>query len=270
MPDFVKQSESESHGLLQQYLACQSISPDLDPKQLLTQVSTAFAMLPYENLSKILRDHQTGIVEESRRLPSEVLHDHARWGTGGTCFSLTWTLLHLVRALGLQAEPILADRRYGPNTHCALVVWIDGVKHLLDPGYLLVNAIPFPKQEELIIPTSFQEVKLTPETSGSRVQLVTIHPDRSAHRLTYKTDPVDTGTFLRAWDESFDFDMMSYPVLSRVADGKQYYLQKQSLLIRSRESSERINLEPGKMVETIHTVFGIDPYLAEKSLQVLQ
>jgi len=270
MHDFVKESESDAGELLQHYLARNAISTATSLQQQLTQISTAFAQLPYENLSKILRSHQTSQQEEIRRLPAEVLQDYDRYGTGGTCFSLTWTLLHLIRALGLKAEPILADRRYGPNTHCALVVWIDGIKHLLDPGYLLVDAIAFPKQGELIVPTSFHEVKLSPDQSGNRVQLQTIHQNQATYRLTYKTDPVDTSQFLKAWDASFQFEMMQYPVLSKIAQGKQFYLQKQSLLIRSKDTTERIDIDPDKMAETIHQVFGMDMALINESLRALR
>jgi arylamine N-acetyltransferase len=270
MQDFVKQSEHSAREILHEYLARLAIPSEVDPRQQLFQIATSFAKLPYENLSKILRGHQTDDVEEMRRLPSEVLNDHYRLGTGGTCFSLTWTLLQLIRAMGFEAEPILADRRYGPDTHCALVVWIDGVKHLLDPGYLLVDAIPFPKQSELIVPTSFHEVKLTPDQPGNRVQLQTIHQNQSTYRLTYKTNPVDTSQFLKAWDMSFQFEMMQHPVLSKIAEGKQLYLQKQSLTIRSKETTERIDIETDKMADTIHQVFGLDISVINESLRVLR
>lgn len=270
MAHFVEQSAIHAQELLQQFLTRLRIDGTLDPHRQLHQLVTAYAQLPYENLSKILRDHQTDQPDKVRLLPAEVLQDHYRFGTGGTCFSLTWTLLHLIRALGFEAEPILADRRYGPDTHCALVVWMDGVKNLLDPGYLLVDPLAFPKQGELIVPTSFHEVKLSPEQSANRVQLQTIHQNQSTYRLTYKTDPVDTAEFLKAWDESFHFEMMRYPVLSKIAQGKQFYLQKQSLLIRSRDVTKRVDVQPDKMAETIHRVFGMDMAVINESLRVLR
>jgi arylamine N-acetyltransferase len=96
----------------------------------------AFATLPYENLSKVIRFAEAGDAVAARELPAEIINRHLQWGTGGTCFSLTATLLHLIRSLGFEAEPILADRPYGSNTHCALRVMVEGQPHLLDPGYL--------------------------------------------------------------------------------------------------------------------------------------
>ncbi|HLW67186.1 MAG TPA: hypothetical protein VKS79_17870 [Gemmataceae bacterium] len=105
------------------------------PLDVLERVGHAFARLPYENLTKIIRQAETGNTAEARRIPSEVLADHLQFGAGGTCFSLTATLLYLVRALGFEAQPILADRPYGTNTHCALLVWIVGEPHLLDQAF---------------------------------------------------------------------------------------------------------------------------------------
>jgi hypothetical protein len=183
---------------------------------------------------------------------------------------LTWTLLQLVRALGWQAEPILADRRYGADTHCAIVVWIDGEKHLLDPGYLLVDALALPKSGAVRVQTAFNQVELQAEPSGTKVNLITIDQSKATERLTYKTDPVDTSQFLRAWDASFDWEMMTYPVLSWISAGRQLYLQKNHLLTRSAEVSKRIEVDPQQMVSEIAEQFGIAPSISEKALAFLK
>src|ERR1700722_19167084 len=99
--------------LLRQFLRAHRIDGTKPPVELLGEVAQAFARLPFENLTKIIKDAEAGRVEEARRAPAEVLADHWTLGAGGTCFALTATMLHLVRALGWQAQPILADRRYG-------------------------------------------------------------------------------------------------------------------------------------------------------------
>src|SRR5579862_4890429 len=111
---------------LRDFLCANNIDPSRAPIELLTDVASAFSRLPFENLTKIIKDAEAGRVEEARRTPGEVLEDHWTLGTGGTCFALTSTMLHLVRALGFQAEPILADRSYGADTHSAFLVWLDG------------------------------------------------------------------------------------------------------------------------------------------------
>ena len=209
-------------------------------------------------------------MEEARRAPAEVLADHWSLGAGGTCFALTSTMLHLVRALGWQAEPILADRRFGNDTHSALVVWIDGKPHLLDPGYLIVKPLPLPTSGEIIIPTPFNRLILTAKDGGAKVELQTVQQNQQTYRLTFKTAPVDAGEFLRAWDVSFDADMMRYPVLSRVVGDRQLYLQKQHLMIRAAHRTETVEVTPDRLIAEIARQFQIAPELVAKALSVLK
>lgn len=233
----------------------------------LRAVIAAFARLPYENLTKIVResDEWGGLGE--KREPFQVVADHIALGGGGTCFSLTATLLHLVRSLGFRAEPILADRRYGANTHCALLVWIDDVPHLVDPGYLIVDPIPLATPRELQLETSFNQVLLKPLDGGRRWELATSQQGRSTYRLTFKNEPADTGEFLRAWDASFAWDMMQYPVLTRVAGAQQLYIQGCRYQRRGREAVEHTELPWEQLGQRMVEEFGIAPELVRSALQ---
>jgi arylamine N-acetyltransferase len=266
--------------LLRKFLHAHAIDANQAPVAVVTAVARAFGALPYENLTKIIKDAETGCVESARRAPQEVLADHWAFGAGGTCFSLTATLLYLVRALGFEAEPMLADRRYGPNTHSALLVWIDGEPHLLDridgephlldPGYLIFQPLPIPKIGEMRVPTVFNELILRPTAEGARVELHTAQDKRTTYRLTFKPAPVDAGEFLKAWDASFAWDMMHYPVLSRVAGDRQIYLQKKHLLIRAAASATRQEIPPDQLSAEIARQFGMAPALVARALGILK
>jgi arylamine N-acetyltransferase len=245
--------------VLKQFLDVHGIEAAQEPVDVLIKVARAFVRLPFENLTKIIKIAEAGRVEAARRSPAEVLADHKAHGAGGTCFALTATLLHLVRALGFPAEPILADRRYGADTHSGLLVWLDGKPHLLDPGYLIVKPLPIPTQGEVRIPTPFNELILCPRDGGAKVELHTLQENRTTYRLTFKPTPVDAGEFLRAWDTSFDAEMLRYPVLSRVVGGQQIYLQKQHLLIRAATETTTTEVEPDRLIEEIARQFELTP-----------
>ncbi len=240
------------------------------PRELLSQIARAFSRIPYENLTKIIKHAAQGSALRARRGPLEVVQDHVDHGTGGTCFSLTAAMLHVVRFFGWPAEPILADRRYGPNTHCAMLVWLDNTPHLLDPGYLIVHPIALPTSGDLRAPTEFNELSLVARDGGARLDLFTLHQDRKTYRLTYRTAPVDAGEFLRAWDASFDWEMMHYPVLTRVAGGNQIYMQGNRLQLRDVEQVRRLEVDPVQLAATIAAEFGIDPRISAKALEVLR
>ena len=175
-----------------------------------------------------------------RRHPREVLHDHAALGTGGTCFALTAAMLHLVRALGWQAEPILADRRYGADTRSTLLVWIDGKPHLLDPGYLIVRPLPLPADGEIVIPTPFNQLLLT--VRARRQAHRTVHGAGSAQHLSahVQDDAGRCGRIFACLGYVLRCGDAALPgAVAHVEGDKQFYLQKQHLLVRGAAESRR-------------------------------
>jgi len=240
------------------------------PEQLLPDLARAFSRIPYENLTKIIKAAQEGSPERARRGPHEVIQDHIDSGAGGTCFALTAALLHILRGLGWRCEPILADRCYGADTHCALIVWINGVAHLLDPGYLIVHPVSLAGDGETRLKTSFNEVILTPRERGEKVDLITVQHGVHMHRLTFKTTPADAGEFLKAWDASFGWDMMRYPLLTTVAGASQLYLQGNRFQVRGNDSVTRNEIDPAQLVSLIAREFGINAALVAKAVDLLK
>jgi arylamine N-acetyltransferase len=259
----------ESAELLELFRSGCRLTSESEPVVALRQVATAFSRLPYENLTKIIKQHARGAGESPRRPPSEVLTDHFQYGAGGTCFSLTATLLHLVRCLGWRVEPILADRRYGANTHCALLVWIDDRPHLLDPGYLIVTPLPIGGKDERRIHTEFNQLLLTPKAGGERLDLRTVDHTGERYRLTFKTSPVDASEFLQAWDDSFSWDMMQYPLLTCTRGGRQLYLRGTTLQERDLNSVNRSNVARDEIINQINLAFGVAPSISRRALELL-
>jgi arylamine N-acetyltransferase len=255
---------------LMDFLSYYRIPRDAPPRVLLELLVTEFAKLPYENITKIIKRAEAGSDEKARRYPEEVIRDHISWGSGGTCFSLTSALAHLVRSLGWKTDYILADRRYGQNTHCALLVWIDDVPHLLDPGYLIVTPIALPKGKPEEIQTSFTSLILAPEAQQNRVSLSTVRTGSQAYRLTYKTSPVDEGEFFKAWDASFGWDMMRYPLLTRAEASKQFYLNGSRLQISDGDAVEKRQILSDELAARIAGEFRIHPSVVARAMSILK
>lgn len=260
----------EDPALLLRFERACRLEPCAAPRTRLERLAHAFSRLPYENLTKILKLSQCGTPAAARRTPAEVIGDHQQLGTGGTCFSLTATLLHLVRALGFRAWPILADRRYGPDTHCAVRVEIDGQPHLLDPGYLLARPVPLPCRDAVEIQGAARRLWLEPSPDGRRVSLVSCAGGARRERLTFKAEPADESDFLRAWDASFFWEAMRYPVVSALRAGRHLYLQGNRLLERTAGKARKIEIDPAEMATRLGREFGIAPAVAAGALSVLR
>lgn len=255
--------------LLELFLHKHSIDRNIDKSLLIENIALAFSKIPYENLTKIIKF--SGVVHpgSAMRYPDELLEDYLKWGTGGTCFSLTAAIISVYNAVGIEAHPVLADRHYGPDTHCGLVIVTPKGLLLLDPGYLLFVPILLPTQIPVCVETGYNKMQLVPLLNGSKVELYTIVKGNRKLRLVYKTAPVSSETFEKAWEQSFAWEMMTYPVLTGVSAGKHQYLQGNKLSIRTDSKTERMELTPESKMNFIVANLGISKEIVKKAFGVI-
>lgn len=261
--------------LLATFANCTGLIIGEDRGENLSKLLTAFARIPYENLTKIIstHEHRSRVVKHT---PEQVISGFITEGTGGTCFPLTLTLQRLVQALGYECFPILADRRYGVDTHCALIcrctpeTW-----HLIDPGYLITAPCPVSHHGTTRHNLPLTTIELRPVPETRLVSLYTrIGSDPKAadlkYRLTYKVIPVDDETFHAAWDRSFDWEMMTYPIVSILKGNTQVYLQKSNLIIRSPNNSQRTPLSDAKIISELSRHTSISATVIQRALECLR
>jgi arylamine N-acetyltransferase len=229
-------------------------------------VAEAFKLVPYENLTKILKASSVISAASAMRYPDEVIGDYLTWGTGGTCFSLTASMVAVYDALGFEVYPVLADRHYGVDTHCGLVlVTPEGKTVLLDPGYLLCTPVTVPTESPVFMDTGYNRIELRPAGNG-RLELYTIVKTNRKLRLTFKMGSVSDEMFGNAWERSFAFEMMTYPVLTRQYRGCHQYLQGTTLAVRNSRRTERTVLTPEQQIEFISGQMGIHREIAKRAL----
>ncbi len=236
---------------------------------LLPQICYAFTKIPYENLTKIIKNSSIISTANAKRLPDEVISDYLEYGTGGTCFSLAATFIAILDAIGFEVYPILADRHYGNDTHCAIIFTHDSNFLLLDPGYLINTPTPIPTTQPTSFSTDFNEIELVPHLAGQKVDLVTIVKKNRSRRLTYKINPVDGQTFAKAWGRSFTWEMMTYPVLTCLNNGNHHYLQGKILRIKNKEHSNKKNLSIIEQVDYITKTVGINKKIVQQAFSVV-
>jgi len=80
---------------------------------------------------------------------------------------------------------------------------------------------------------------------------------------------VDPAQFARAWESSFAWEMMNYPVLTRRSNGHQQYLQGDRLAVYSGQGSRREVLSGEQKAKVMASAFGIDPVIIKKALEVI-
>lgn len=222
----------------------------------------AFRRLPFENLTKIIRVGEVDDPERLPRMPDTVLADHLDRGTGGTCFALTFFFEQVLRRLGYEVAPVLCDRSYGPNTHCALIArpprgFADAERRfLVDPGYLFEAPLLIPERGA----TSFAGPSATTELVrlGETPQLLLRSRREGKTKIRYRLHdrPVDAALFRRRWIESFDWAMMRHLCISRQTDAGQLSFRDGVMRISRRDAHDQESAL-ARMEERIAREFGI-------------
>ena len=257
--------------LLGRFLSRFGIAPQSNEIALVDQVTRAFSHLPFENLTKIIKAESVTSASSAMRYPDEVIGDYLKWASGGTCFSLTASLVATLDALGIEAYPVLADRHYGPDTHCGVMLMSAGGEILLcDPGYLLFAPVKVPREAPSAFDNGFNRVELRPLCGGTRLELFTIVKGNRKLRLTFKMEPVADAAFGKAWEQSFAFEMMSYPVLTRTANGCHQYLQANVLAVRDAVRTQRTTLSPDQQIDFFTGAAGIDKSIVTRALEIVK
>jgi hypothetical protein len=226
--------------------------------------------LPYENLSKIVAHSQGGNLESTLGLAVDWLEKSRDTGAGGTCFSLTWWLRERLRAAGLDGALLMGGKGQLANIHCALRFdWL-GRSYLLDPGYMIFDPLPLPEAGlSALAWVSPNQVRVEDIPALGVWRLWSGPRDALKRRFDFRRAPVSEAEFQAHWEASYALPMMGYPVLNRIRDGAQYYLQKRSLLVRTAEGGQVRKLDRTELLSTLHVTFGIPEDLAKAALDVV-
>jgi len=190
----------------------------------LGQLAGAYSKLPYENVTKILKDTRSSSSHQKLRRTEEVLEDHLRWNTGGTCFSLCNALQDILRHCGFDAFIAMADMHYGTNIHCAVIVRLGSTKYLLDPGYLLHDPAPLP--ETHISHQTAMNTVLIQNEGDETYSLSTNENGMQKWRYRLRARPVSQEEFERHWIHSFSLNSMEHLMLTRLNEAGRLYYRK--------------------------------------------
>lgn len=256
-------------------------SPAAPPAEFPAPVLAALrelSALPYENLSKIVAYSQGGNMESTLGLAADWLEKSRDTGAGGTCFSLTWWLAGRIRALGMDCAFLMGDKGRSLNIHCGLRFDWEGRSHLLDPGFMIFEPIPLPAAG-LSAATwiSPNEVRVEDLPALNVWRLWSGPRGAVKQRFDFRKAAVGEAEFLAHWEASYALPMMRYPVLNRLKDGSQFYLQKRSLMVRTPSGGVEGGAQGGGMrkldregmMETLQATFGIPEALAREALAVV-
>ncbi|MFQ5709276.1 MAG: arylamine N-acetyltransferase [bacterium] len=238
-------------------------------RSFLGEILTHFAKLPYENLSKIIKLRENWQSDVNKiRLPEEVIAGHVENKLGGTCFSLTFFLQSILTQCGFVCYPVMADMRAGRNIHCCLIVIVDSVKYLVDPGYLLTQPMELNPQKPRLYRTEFAGVELRFDSQTQRYDLLTFNNNEMKWRYRFQDRPTPSDEFLQHWLASFGWNSMHGICLTKLTRQGLIFVHKTFMRETTFSGKRNLNIKRNYHA-TIHEVFGIDKQLVEQAQEAL-
>jgi arylamine N-acetyltransferase len=234
----------------------------------LSRIAGAFSNLPYENVTKILKDARSITVRQKLRGTEEVLQDHLRWNTGGTCFSLCNALISILENSGFPAFIAMADMHYGSNIHCAVIVPLHGKRYLIDPGYLLHEPMQLPKEGADVKRKTVMNTVIIRYEDINTFSLFTLESAQLKWRYRLHAVPVSTEDFERYWVHSFSLNSMEHVTLSRLEKNGRLYFRKGRL--EKVNGIQRIQSAVGDTeASELSKVFGVPADLILNAREIL-
>ncbi|MFQ6113711.1 MAG: arylamine N-acetyltransferase, partial [bacterium] len=230
----------------------------------LQEILVHFSNIPYENISKIIKLNQAWDSREKIRLPEEVIDEHVAFKLGGTCFSLTFFLQTILTQNGFVCYPVMADMRAGRNIHCCLIVILDSLKYLVDPGYLLTQPMEMNPRKRRLYRTEFTGVELRFDARSQRYDLFTFNRNEMKWRYRFQDKPVLPNEFLQHWLASFTWNTMHGICLTKVMNGGLIFVHKTFMRETAFTGKRNFNIKRNYHA-TINEIFGIDKQLIEQA-----
>ncbi len=236
----------------------------------LEEILRAFSVLPYENISKIIKLNRHFSEEERRiRLPEEVISDHMSKQLGGTCFALTYFLQSILVQTGFETYPVMADMRAGENIHTATIVLWKGRSYLIDPGYLLNHPMEILPDRPRLYKTEFTGVELRFDPVTAYYHLYTFDREDLRWRYRFKNQPVAWRDFFHHWQQSFFKPGMHGISLTRLTPDGLIFVHKDFMRETSFSGKRNIKIKKNYH-EAISRVFGIDKLIIEQAQAALR
>ena len=246
-----------------------SIVPKKADIPYLQEILYHFSKFPYENLSKIIKHYRESEYLQKMRLPLEVMEGHIQNRLGGTCFSLTFFLQTILVHSGYRCYPIMADMKWRPNSHCVVIVNLDDLQYLVDPGYLLNQPMQMTLEKPRIYDSEFSGVELVYRPESDVFEVYTFNKTEMKWRYRFRNRPCPPEEFLGHWISSFSWNSMHGLCLTKSERGRLIYVHKHHMRESTFDGKQNINIKKDYHRRIFET-FGIDIPIIEQALAAVE
>jgi len=255
------------HDTARLFLAHHQLPEGPADGDLLRRILAAFARIPYENISKLIKLNETRGEWDRLRWPAEVWADYRARHLGGTCYSLTFFLWAILDGCGYAAAPLVMDMKWSPAAHCGLRAELADGPCLLDPGYLLGEPLPLHGATSVRY-DNYTGVELRHDAAGDVYELYTFTRRERQFRYRFTPAPLCLDEFLVYWKDSFYQKSMRHICLTRLDPATRGRIYVRNEFIRHYTPAGKENMKL-TLEEAAARYFDIPPELVRRARRYL-
>lgn len=222
------------------------------------------AHVPFETVSKILRDADVAEPDEKPCPPEVFWEDHLTLGAGGTCFARVAGFEALLSSLGFQVEPLLG-RVEADFDHAALRVQTDRGSFLADVGFPLPALLPEAEGET---ETPLTGLAVARSVRGWRVDFTAGVPEGPSG-LEVFSDPTAPEEFLSRWRETFRADsrFLAGVGVRRMEEQRVVSFKRGEVRVEDRHSRLAVPLPPPRAAR-VAELFDMDETSVQRAMEL--
>ncbi len=212
------------------------------------------ARVPFETVSKILRNAEVAGASEKPRAPQVFWEEHLAWGAGGTCFARVAAFEALLGGLGFRVHKLLG-RVEAEGDHAALLVETGRESFLADVGFPLPALLPAREGET---DTALATLRLSETPRGFRVEFFGGVPE-GPRSLEIFSERVSEGEFAKRWQATFrpESRFLSEVSLRKTEESRAVSFFRGEVRVDDLHSRLTIPL-PDSRAARLDEIFGVD------------
>ena len=142
--------------------------------------------VPWESASRIVRRARQETATDCALLGADFWENHFESGTGGTCYESNYAFFGLLRRLGYEGYLTINDMGSSIGCHSAIILLLDGQKHLVDVGYPVHAALPLYEGRGSRAASAIMDYTVEPVARDRYMIWREIQPRSSAFQLNDK------------------------------------------------------------------------------------
>lgn len=246
-----------------QILEALDLSAEDPSHRFLERLFTRFnARVPFETVSKILRDADVAEPAEKPGSPELFWEQHLSWGAGGTCFARVAGFEALLQELGFRVEKLLGRVEIDFD-HAALRVHTERGPVLADVGFPLQVLLPEAEGET---ETPLTGLRVVPSERGWNV-FFTAGVPIGPPGVEIFGEPVRANEFIERWRSTFRADSRFLAGVSvrRTEEHRVVSFMRGEVKVEDRHSLLAVPLPPPRAAR-VAELFDIDETAVQRAL----